>query len=85
MKKTLRILLIAFIIPAFVFTSCKDEPIDEIVEFEVLTQYLVDQGLDISNVLSYEDVKFVAGAPAEADLKTCHVKYYIIDIRSADA
>jgi len=92
MKNTIKLLLIAFIIPAFVFTSCKDEPTEEVVEFDVLKSHLVAEGMDLDHIIKNADgAKFVAAPPTD-DPETVDVnevdvfiaKYYIVDIRSAE-
>ena len=55
--------------------------------FDVMSKYMLDNDLDLTNVLSGPggEVKFVAGAPAEADLDAFLNKYSILDIRSLEA
>ena len=53
--------------------------------FETLKEHMLTNNLDIGYILSGPDggTKFVAGAPAEADLDAFLNKYSIIDIRAA--
>jgi rhodanese-related sulfurtransferase len=92
--KKLKYLLIGFLlVPAIFLSSCDrgedlnpENPIAT-PAFSILKKYMVDNELDINNILSGPGgtVKFVTGAPAEADLAAFLAKYYIIDIRSSDA
>jgi len=88
--KKLSLLLIGFLlIPSLFLTSC-DRGDDLITgtaatpSFSLMKDYMVSNSLDINNILSGPGgaVKFVTGAPAEADLANFLAKYYIIDIRS---
>ena len=85
--KKLSLLLIGFLlIPALLLTSCDkgDDPIATTPAFTLMKDYMINNDLDINKVIVNSDaVKFVAGAPAEADLDAFLNKYHIIDIRSA--
>lgn len=77
------------LVPALALTSCDrgDDPASgEVVStpaFELMKDYMVQNDLDISNILTNADgKKFVVGAPAEADLSGFLNTYYIMDIRS---
>lgn len=86
--KKLSLLLIGFL---FILTSCDggssdDNPPVNDPAFVTMKNYMVDNGYDIPKILKNDDgAKFVAGAPAAADLDAFLNKYYIIDIRSKDA
>lgn len=88
MKKLPLYLIILFLVPTFVFTSCKDSEKAEPAS-TTLANYLTDNNMDLSDIIKYHgtsDVKFVAPAPSsEAEVPAFLSKYYIIDIRSADA
>ncbi len=90
--KNLKFLLIGFLlIPALFLTSCDrgdDIGGGEITPaFTIMKDYMVTNQLDLNNILAGPGgaVKFVVGAPADADLNTFLAKYYILDIRSGDA
>lgn len=91
--KKLSIFFIGLLLtPALLLTSCDrgDDPTDGPVvstpAFELMSDYMVENNLDVSNILSSPDgKKFVVGAPAEADLPGFLDSYYIMDIRSSDA
>lgn len=77
-------------IPIISLTSCDrgdeltDGPIVSTPPFELMTDYMVQNNLDINNILDNTDgQKFVVGAPAEADLDAFLNTYYIMDIRSS--
>jgi rhodanese-related sulfurtransferase len=92
--KKLKFLLIGFVlVPALFLSSC-DRGVDINPEnpiatpaFTLMKDYMIANELDINNILSGPGgtVKFVTGAPAEADLAAFLAKYYILDIRSTDA
>ena len=87
MKKFLRFSFILFLVPTLFFTSCKDTDVEDLVDpaSTILQAYMTANGLDVASIISYNDVKFVAGAPAvEADVAAFISKYYIMDIRTAD-
>lgn len=93
MKKFSSYLVWLLFIPAIFLSSCDRG--DDILEenpifkptFETLKDYMLTNDLDINYILSGPDgqAKFVAGAPAEADLDAFLNKYTIFDIRTADA
>ncbi|NOU60138.1 rhodanese-like domain-containing protein [Marinifilum caeruleilacunae] len=87
MKKLMKFFFIFTLVPALLLTSCKEEndvytpepgP-DLTVNFETLTNYMVENDLDLPDVLN----GWITAAPAEADLATFLNTYDIIDIRSA--
>ncbi len=92
--KKLKFLLIGFLlVPALFLSSC-DRGVDIDPEnpiatpaFTLMKDYMIANELDIDNIISGPGgtVKFVTGAPAEADLAAFLAKYYILDIRSGDA
>ncbi|MCB0568492.1 MAG: rhodanese-like domain-containing protein [Phaeodactylibacter sp.] len=82
MKNLIKV--IAFLlIPAFVLTSCKDNSSEPALsEFEVLTAYMAQQNLDLSNVL---DGWVKSGSSININTADFSVPdYYVIDLRSAD-
>jgi len=90
--KKLKYLLIGFLlVPALFLTSCDrgdDIGGGEITPaFTLMKDYMITNQLDIDNILSGPGgtIKFVTGAPADADLDAFLAKYYILDIRSGDA
>ena len=93
--KKVTLLFIGLLLPFLFLTSCDkgDDPSDGpivVVEpaFTVLSDYMVANKLDISKVITNDaGQKFVTGAPALADYDAdaYKAKYYIMDIRSADA
>ena len=83
--KKLSLILIAFLL---VFTTSCDEgdPVVDTPRYDILKNYMTTSGNDIGNIITNADgAKFVAAAPALADLDAFLDKYYIIDIRQADA
>lgn len=93
MKKLSLYIVGLLILPALLLISC-DRGEDISAEnpiftptFTVLKEYMLDNNLDINYILSGPngETKFVAGAPAEADLDAFLNKYTIFDIRTADA
>jgi len=89
MKKLSLFLIGLFLIPSVFLTSCDRG--DDLTDggsttpaFSLMKDHMLANNLDINHILvNSEGAKFVAGAPAEADLQTFLDKYYIIDIRSA--
>lgn len=83
MKKVLKFTLMALIVPALLFSSCKKETTTEQErqtdpEFQALTAYMTSNNLDLDDVLA----DWITTASAiKDDLAT----YNIIDIRAADA
>lgn len=89
MKKLPILLIGLLLLPILFLTSCDRGDDLESVElvstpaFELMTDYMVENSLDINNILTNADgKKFVVGAPAEADLDAFLAKYFIMDIRS---
>ena len=93
MKKINLFVLALLCVPVLLLSSCDrgDEinPENPILQpaFEVMKKHMVENDLDLSNILSGPggEVKFVAGAPAAADLDAFLNKYTILDIRSLEA
>lgn len=93
MKKINLFVLALLCIPVLLLSSCDRgddiNPENPIMEpaFDVMSRYMLDNQLDLSNILSGPggEVKFVAGAPAEADLDAFLNKYTILDIRTPEA
>jgi rhodanese-related sulfurtransferase len=93
MKKISLLLIALFLIPTLFLTSCDkgDDPIGgETAEpaFTILKKYMVDNSLDINKIISNDaGMKFVVGAPKleDYDATAYKSKYYIMDIRNADA
>lgn len=77
------------VIPALLLTSCKDKDSDDPIvptkpAFEVMTQYMLANNLDLDKILtSPTAVSFVASPPHDTALNTFINKYHIIDIRTA--
>lgn len=93
MKKLNLFVLAILCIPMLLLSSCDrgedispENPIAQ-PAFEVMSKYMLDNDLDLKNILSGPggEVKFVAGAPAAADLDAFLNKYSILDIRSLEA
>lgn len=91
MKKLSFFLIGFFLIPTLFLTSC-DRGDDLVTNngsnstpaFTLMKEYMINNNLDIDKILTNVDgAKFVAGAPAEADLQTFLDKYYIVDIRNS--
>ena len=93
MKKTNLLLFVLLGLPLLFLSSCDrgDEisPENPIIEpaFDLLKKHMIENELDLNNILSGPggEIKFVAGAPAAADLNTFLNKYSILDIRTAEA
>jgi len=53
MKKLLNVILLAVIIPAIVFTGCKDDPapVPAVGDFNTLSTYMINQNLDLPALL----------------------------------
>jgi len=93
MKKINLFVLALLCVPVLLLSSCDRgddiNPENPILKpaFDVMTDYMMENDLDLNNVLSGPggEVKFVAGAPAEADLAAFLNKYTILDIRSLEA
>lgn len=89
--KNYKSLLIAFLlIPALFLTSCDrgEDPGDGPIAtpaFTLMADYMMANDLDLDHVIkNVNGVKFVQGAPADADLPAFLAKYYIMDIRNSD-
>jgi len=81
--KSLQKLFYLLLIPALVFTSCKDE--DEptpVVDspYETMTAYMVANDMDLTDILD----GWIVGAPAETDLTTFLDGYTVLDVRGTD-
>ena len=89
MKKLSLFLIGLFLVPTLFLTSCDkgDDPGSgetATPAFTLMKDYMLANNLDINTILTNTDgAKFVAGAPAEADLQAFLDRYYIIDIRGA--
>ncbi|NNK82032.1 MAG: hypothetical protein HKO92_02790 [Flavobacteriaceae bacterium] len=91
MKKLALLLIGLLVAPTLLLTSCDrgDDPSDggntvATPAFELMKDYMVANSMDIPKIIkNSDDEKFVAPAPAEADLQAFLDKYYIIDIRDA--
>lgn len=82
MKNLIKYLFILALVPALVMTSCKEDSTDPDPEFDLLTAYMAQNNLDLSNVL---DGWVTSGAGLTVDPVTFEVAdYYIIDLRSTD-
>ena len=89
MKKLSILFIGLLLVPALSLVSCDrgDDLTDgEVVStpaFELMKNYMVQNNLDISNIVTNPDGKmFVTGAPAEANLNGFLDTYYIMDIRN---
>ena len=91
MKKLSLFFIGLLLVPSLLLTSCDrgdDIGGGEITPaFTLMKDYMVANQLDINNIIAGpgDVVKFVVGAPADADLDAFLAKYYILDIRSGDA
>jgi len=93
MKKLSLLLIGLLLVPTLFLTSCDkgDELAPGVIAeptFTLLKEYMVDNQLDINNVITNPaGIKFVVGAPTlvDYDAAAFKAKYYIMDIRSADA
>ena len=91
MKKLTLLLIGLLVVPTLFLTSCDrgDDPSDTTIistpALTLMTDYMVQNNLDINNILTNTDgEKFVVAAPATADLVDGFLsKYYIMDIRSS--
>jgi len=89
--KKLSLLLIGFLlVPALFLTSCDKG--DDLADptnpttpaFTLMKDYMIANNLDLPTIIvNLDGAKFVAGAPAEADLQAFLDKYYIVDIRNS--
>jgi rhodanese-related sulfurtransferase len=78
MKTYIKFLFVLFVIPMVLTTGCKEEATE--TDYEVMTQYMVDNNLDLPNILD----GWITSASAvvnEADGTVAD--YYVIDIRAA--
>ena len=94
MKKLSLLLIGLLLVPTFFFTSCDsgDDPSDDnnvvaTPAFTLMTDYMVQNNLDVSDILTNTDgQKFVVAAPGDiADVPAFLSTYYIMDIRSQAA
>jgi len=79
MKKLLVLLLASFFIAT---TGCKkvtDEPTGTISDYKTMTDYMVDNNMDLPDIIT----DWIVGPPALADVQTFINTYDIIDIRSS--
>lgn len=86
MKTSFRFLVLMLVIAsAMVFTGCKDKQAAT-PKFDILTEYLVAQDLDLPTIMTYMDgstaIKFAAFPASDADVPTFIAKYHVIDIRA---
>ena len=92
MKKLLNVILLAVILPAIVFTGCKDDEEPEPQQkgtFETLSKYMTDNGLDLPDLLTTPSKWVVAPeliAKGGIVDPTDHTipAYYTFDIRSTE-
>lgn len=85
MKKVYQLLFALLALNFVILTGCKEDsddptPENPIESYAVLTDYLVANNMDITDVVS----DWIVGAPAEADVATFIGAYQIMDIRDAD-
>jgi len=82
MRKLISLLFVAALLPLLVLTSCrKDEDPAVKTELEVLTDYIKDNSLDLSNIL---DGWVTSGAGINTNQTDYSVPdYYVLDFRSA--
>jgi rhodanese-related sulfurtransferase len=82
MKSFMKSFLILALLPLVLLTSCKDDdPLVQESEFDILTEYMAQQQLDLSDVLSGW---VTAGTGLNVDPTDFSVPgYYVIDIRSS--
>lgn len=73
------IFFIMLLVP--VFFSCKDDIETPVDQYELLSDYLVEQSMDLPDLLS----GWIVGAPDEAGLTSFLNDNYVIDIRAEDA
>lgn len=87
MKKLSLYLILLFIIPSFILTSCDrgdDIIVNQESSFKIMKDYMLANHADLNEILVNTDgVKFVAPPPDAGDLNTFLGKYYIMDIRNA--
>jgi len=77
MKTYIKFLFVLFVIPMILTTGCKEESVDG---YEVLTQYMKDNSLDLPDVLN----GWITDASAVVNEADGTVPdYYVLDIRSA--
>jgi rhodanese-related sulfurtransferase len=80
MKNILVIALVALVLPAMFFTSCKTENENKV--FETLQTYVTDNNLDLDDMLAswiQKDLAMVDSVQNDGDATN---DYYILDIRS---
>ena len=82
MKRFVSYLLLAAILPAFIFTGCKKD--DEKGTFTTLSTYMLDNNLDLPTVLT-EPNNWVTSPSAIVDTTDYSIpSHYVFDIRSAE-
>lgn len=90
MKKLMNYFLLMMLVPAIMFTGCKDDPDDPTPEkgdFKTLSSYMVDNGLDLPDLLASPTKWVVAptlvadGGIVDADNGYTIPGYYVFDIR----
>ena len=84
MKKYFIYTILFAFIATISFTSCKETetPGEEAVDYETLTTYMVDNGMDLPDVLD----GWITARPAEeAGVADFIASYDIFDLRAADA
>ena len=82
MKNLIRFLVI-LMVPALLLTSCKDDPVEPASsDYDTLTQYMIQNDLDLSSILN----GWVKPATAlEVDVTDYSVPgYYVLDIRGEE-
>jgi len=92
MKKYLNAFLLAVILPAFIFTGCKDDTSDNPTpkgNYDVLALYMANNGYDLPDLLSTPSKWIVAPDLMEkggiVDPKDYSIPgYHVFDIRKAD-
>ncbi len=80
MKNIFKFLFLFVFVPMLVTTSCKKDPVESTAEFDVLTKYLKDNNMDLSDITAPGWIK---PGSAIVDSATYGIPgYYIIDLRS---
>jgi rhodanese-related sulfurtransferase len=82
MKNLIKFLVI-LMVPVLLFTNCKDDPADPVVsEYETLTQYMVQNDLDLSDMLAGWVLPATALNVDPVDFSV--PDYYVLDLRSQE-